>query len=156
MTWFKGDDKSHQNAKLLSVGLAGTGLHWRAVSWCASEGTNGRVPSFAIPALSPTLSPKARAAMVARMTGAALWIAEEDAAGDVVAYWINDFLEYNPPNERARQRQERRHADYVRAGKARAAAAERDSRGHFRPASVQRPSSVPNVAGPATDETLDA
>lgn len=99
MAWFRGDDKSHNNRKLLAVGLVGTGLHWRAVSWCASEETDGRLPTAVVPSLSSELTPKARKALIARMVAEGLWIEAAGTNGSCSAYLVNDFLAYNPSHE---------------------------------------------------------
>lgn len=99
MAWFRGDDKSHNNRKLLAVGLVGTGLHWRAVSWCASEESDGLVPAAVVPSLSPELSTRARSTLIAKMIAAGLWVAEGANGSGPSAYRINDYLTYNPSHE---------------------------------------------------------
>lgn len=106
MAWWRGDDKSHNNHKLLAVGLAGTGLFFRAVSWCSSEETDGRVPVAVWPSLSPTLSPKARTQLVRSMVDVGLLIPEEDSGATVIAHWLNDYLEYNPSADQLASKRE--------------------------------------------------
>lgn len=96
MTWFKGDDKAHCNAKLKAAKLDGVGLHFMATSWCADEETDGFVPDHMLPTLAPGLTPKALKVLVARLTTVhpgqknPAWHIEEGG------HRLNDYLDYNP------------------------------------------------------------
>lgn len=149
MGWWKGDDKSHENDKLLAVGLAGTGLHFRATSWCAAHETDGRLPASVVPSLSPTFTPSARRKLVTLMCAALtpgrdpLWVPEVDAEGTVVAYWLNGYLKRNPSREELRERRLLQHAGNVAGGRKRSTLATRDERGHFRRSQPAQPAPHP-------------
>lgn len=104
MAWFRGDDKSHSNPKLLAIGTTGRGLYWTAVSWCADYETDGRVPVGVIPSFAPDVTTGARAKLIKAMcTPLAfdknpLWVPEEEG-GKVIAYWIHDYHVYNPSHQ---------------------------------------------------------
>jgi hypothetical protein len=96
VTWFKGDDNAHCNAKLKAAKLDGVGLHFMATSWCADEETDGFVPEHMISSLAPGYSAAAIKKLVGRLTtvhpGQArpLWHKEDGG------YRINDYLKHNP------------------------------------------------------------
>ena len=107
MAWFKGDDKSHQNAKHLAVGLVGSGLYWRMVSWSSDHETDGEVPAHIIPTLSPELSPKKRAELLQAMVDAVfgnsghgmLEVKLKGPKGEPLVFKVHDYLDYNPSRE---------------------------------------------------------
>ena len=101
MTWWKGDDKSHTNSKLRQVGCIGAGLHFFAISWCASEETDGIVPEAVVPMLAPELTPKARKALVDSLIGAGLWKRVGESS-----FEVNDYLDYNPSHQSLEKRRE--------------------------------------------------
>lgn len=120
MAWFRGDDRSHNNRKLLAVGLDGTGLHWNAVSWCASEETDGKLPAEVVPTLSAKLSVSRRKALCQSMVDNGLWIViDKGPNGEPLEYEVNDFLEYNPSHE---QLEAKREAERLRIAAKRGAA----------------------------------
>lgn len=106
MTWFKGDDKAHCNAKLKAAQLDGIGLHFMATSWCADEETDGFVPEHMLPTLAPGYSTDRIRKLVLRMTTVQpgqerpLWHREEGG------YRLNDYLVYNPCHADLDQRRE--------------------------------------------------
>lgn len=107
MTWFKGDDKSHSNRKLLAVGLDGTGLHWNAVSWCSMEETDGKLPVEVVPSLSSKVSPAARKKLCQAMVDNGLWVViDKGPNGEALEYEINDFLVYNPSHAKLEAKRE--------------------------------------------------
>lgn len=109
MGWWKGDDKSHTNPKLLAVGLGGTALFFRMVSWAAEHETDGRVPAHIIPSLSPELSERARRALLVSMVEARYGASGDgllEVVGDV--YLIHDYLDANPTHAELEARREQR------------------------------------------------
>lgn len=122
MTWFKGDDKSHQNPKHLAVGLVGSGLYFRMVSWSCDHETDGEVPAHVVPTLSPELSPKRRTDLLQAMVDAVygnsafgmLEVKERGPKGQAVTYKIHDFMAYNKSHaelEARRETEKQRQAD---------------------------------------------
>jgi hypothetical protein len=111
MAWFRGDDRSHNNKKLLAVKLAGTGLHWNAVSWSASEEMDGKLPAEVVPSLSAELSPVARKKLCQTMVDNGLWVViDKGPSGEPLLYEIHDFLEYNPSRADLEEKRERERA----------------------------------------------
>lgn len=114
MAWFKGDDKSHQNPKHLAVGLLGSGLYWRMVSWSSEHETDGEVPAHIIPTLSPELSPKSRTALLQAMVDAVygksayglLEVKVRGPRGEALAYIIHDYLGHNPSHAQLEAKRE--------------------------------------------------
>jgi hypothetical protein len=124
VAWFRGDDKSHSNPKLLAVELVGTGLYWRAVSWCADHETDGRLPASVVPSLSPELSAAVRKRLAKAMCSPLapgrdpLWEVETDDDTAALAYWIHDYLVFNPSHE---QLENKRQAEKTRIANKRGA-----------------------------------
>jgi hypothetical protein len=120
MAWSRLDDRSHENAKLLAVGLDGTGLHLRAVSWCSANLTDGLLPAHVVPALAPGVSGKDLTRIIARLTKVSpgeefpLWEQDPNQPGLFV---LHDFLEYNLPAATAGDRQARLHDLRAAAGR---------------------------------------
>lgn len=114
MAWFKGDDKSHQNPKHLSVGLMGSGLYWRMVSWSSDHETDGEVPAHVVPTLSPELSPKRRTALLQCMVDAVygnsgygmLEVKCRGSRGEALTYRVHDYLDYNPSHAQLEAKRE--------------------------------------------------
>lgn len=106
MTWFRGDDKAHCNAKLKAARLDGVGLHFMATSWCADEETDGFVPEHMLPSLAPGYSAAGIKKLLARLTTVQpgqerpLWHTKEGG------YWINDYLKHNPSHAELEEKRE--------------------------------------------------
>lgn len=114
MAWFRGDDKSHQNPKHLSVGLLGSGLYWRMVSWSSDHETDGEIPAHVVPTLSPELSPKKRCDLLQSMVDAVygnsaygmLEVKQKGPKGEALTYLIHDYLVYNPSRSQLETKRE--------------------------------------------------
>lgn len=116
MAWWKGDDRSHTNAKLLAAGLDGTGLYFRMVSWSASNETDGKVPSHVIPMLAPGIPPKQIAKLLEKLTkkvGKSSPLLKKNRE----SFEINDYLEYNPSAAQIREIRAKKQAAGTIGGK---------------------------------------
>jgi hypothetical protein len=92
MSWAKIDDQLHAHRKVVALGdqmLPALGLHLLALSWCASQLTDGYLPKLQI----RRLAPDAPAALVDALVAAELW---DRADG---GYQIHDYLDWNPSRE---------------------------------------------------------
>lgn len=95
------------NHKLLSVGLEGTGLYFRAISWCAKKETDGKIPKGVIPSLTPELSAAARKKLIENMTNAEMQGTRDPLwSENGVAFIIHDYLKYNPTHEQLEAKRE--------------------------------------------------
>jgi hypothetical protein len=75
MAWARIEDRAHSNPKLHDAGLAGAGLYFMALSYCAGEMTDGYVPRSWVKKMgTPTV--------IAKVTAAKLWQSVEE--GEVV------------------------------------------------------------------------
>lgn len=101
MSWWRGDDRSHNNAKLLAADLDGTGLYFRAISWCAQNETDGRFPRVVVQTLAPGWIPKKVDGLSARLVSLGLWQCEGDG------YRIPDYLDFNPSKADLDEKRER-------------------------------------------------
>jgi hypothetical protein len=92
MAWAKLDDGYYDNPKMLAVGLVGTGLHARAITYTARHGTDGRIPEAWVRGqLSELSTAEGKRVLAALISNGALH--QDDAGG----YVVNDYLDYNPP-----------------------------------------------------------
>lgn len=101
MVWAKLDDRFHSNKKLAQLGarlLPGAGLHSLAISWSASELTDGFIPTLQV----HRLAGKDTSSLERALVDVGLW--EEVANG----YYIHDFLDYNPCREEVLAQREAR------------------------------------------------
>lgn len=124
--WFRLDDGFHGHPKVRRAGNGAVGLWVRCATYSAQYGLDGAVPTE----VAEDYGTGREAAAVTR---AALWVPSDDG------YRIPDFLEYNPSAaEVAAGRITRLEAVEFgrRGGKARAAGAKRDERGHFLPTTL--------------------
>ena len=66
--WAKLDDRAHSNQKLLEVGLAGAGLYFLGLSYCAGEMSDGFIPkAWAVEKAKPKT-------LIARLVDVGLWL----------------------------------------------------------------------------------
>ena len=84
MAWFKVDDKLWGHPKWLAVSPRARGLWVTAGSWCASNGTDGLVPTHVLRVLGHT------AKDAGELVGAGLWHVEDGG------WRFNDWLTYQP------------------------------------------------------------
>lgn len=95
MTWARIDDQFPNHPKIVAVGPLAGWLHVCAICYCNSQLTDGYIPSGMLRRLADV--PDADALADALVT-IGLW--ERTDAG----YLIHDFLEYNPPAERVKEK----------------------------------------------------
>ena len=90
MSWAKLDDGYCDNPKMLAVGLLGTGLHARAISYCARHETDGKVPLAWVMGQLVDLKPADRKNVLDALERVGLFTRENGG------YVVNDYLDYNP------------------------------------------------------------
>lgn len=100
MSWAKIDDQFHAHPKIASMDyrmLAAVGLHTLALSWCASQLTDGFVPENQPARLAGNtgrLLPRTGVAgLVDCLLSAGMWERVEGG------YQIHDYLDYNPSKD---------------------------------------------------------
>lgn len=105
MAWWKGDDRSHSNSKLLAAGLEASGLYWRLVSWSAANESDGRVPGHVIPTLAPGVTP-ARVEKLLKVLCSTSCGADEPLVHRTFddGYSVHDYLDYNPSREQCERK----------------------------------------------------
>ena len=82
MSWFRVDDKSHSNVKVVAAGNAAWGLYVRCGAWSTDQLSDGVIPA-AIARLYGTR------AEIGALVRAGLWLEQPDG------YHMPDFLDYN-------------------------------------------------------------
>lgn len=107
MSWARLDDAYYDNPKMLRVGLVGTGLHARAIAYCARHETDGHVPLAWIEGQLLELKPAERKRVMEGMTSAGL-LARQNGG-----FVVNDYLEFNPSKA---DRDAKRESDRKRKG----------------------------------------
>lgn len=148
MAWWRGDDRSHGNSKLLAVGLDGTGLYFRMVSWCSAHESDGRIPEHVIPTLCPGLGKSAIQTIIRKLLtkfqGESAALLEKTDEG----FFIRDYLDYNPSHAylEGRREKERQRIEGKRAGVASGSDSQADEVLHATPSQV---ASVLNDPGPS-------
>ena len=100
MSWAKFDDAYYDNPKMLRVGLVGTGLHARAIAYCARHETDGHVPAAWVEGQLLELKPAERKRVIATVVDAGAF--HRDNGG----YVVNDYLEFNPSRAEIAARKE--------------------------------------------------
>lgn len=105
MTWFKIDDRSHHNPKVLAAGNEAWGAFCRAGAWSAENLTDGAVPS----AVASIIAPKK---IWRKLLECELVVEASDG------YKIRSFLEYNPSAEEVKANRARLHKVRSEAGRA--------------------------------------
>lgn len=107
MTWVKLDDQFPQNLKVIEVGPEGVALYVFGLCFCASQLTDGTIPTKAARVLTATAD--VDPTTVDRLVEAGLWDSTDDG------YVVPDFLDYNPSRaqvmrdrEQARKRMRRK------------------------------------------------
>lgn len=111
MTWVKLDDQLHAHPKVMRVGLAGTGLFARALSYCGCYATDGVVPPGWAHA---QLAPEDHGNLPEQLVAAGLWEPMPDGG-----FRIPDFCELNPSADEVRVRAQERSEAGRRAAAAR-------------------------------------
>lgn len=118
MTWVKLDDQFPDHPKIEEVGGDAAWLYVCGLCYCARYLTDGKIPKGRVPRLSDRKNPEklARALVTAGM-----WFDGVDA------YYVHDYLEFNPSREHVERERAR-----DRAKKARGRGAQgRDERGRI-------------------------
>lgn len=95
MTWARIDDQFPNHPKIVAVGPLAGWLHLAAICYCSSQLTDGFVPAGMVKRLADV--PDADALVDALVTHG-LW--DSTDAG----YIIHDYLEYNPPADRVKEK----------------------------------------------------
>ena len=121
MAWVRFDDKRSVNGKLRKAGFAARGLDEAAICWSAHEEHDGRISLEDVEMLALMHGCRKVGPIVKVLVEVGRWEEMHDADGNVSAYLINDFLEYNPSHadletQRQRDRERKRkpkgtHAD---------------------------------------------
>lgn len=108
MAWAKFDDSFYDHPKIMKVleecPMAMV-LHVRAVTYCARHSTDGQIRKNVIEGLVPLQ--RDREQQVAALIDAGMWYDHDGA------YWLHDYLDYNPSKK---QIHERRAKDRERKG----------------------------------------
>ena len=94
MTWFKCDDKFHSHRKVEGLSLEAVGLWTLAGSWCADQGTDGRISETKLRQLAHCSEGKLQR-VVTELVRNLLWDRVKDERG-TVAYQFHDWSDYNP------------------------------------------------------------
>lgn len=111
MSWARLDDGYDGNPKMLRLGLTATGLHARAIAYCAQHETDGKLPAAWVNAQLAELKPaEQRRLLEALLEANAL---ERNGSG----YVIHDFLEYNPSRAELAARRQEEHERKAAAGR---------------------------------------
>ncbi len=87
MTWAKFCDTILDHPKCIEAGEDATSLFIRSVVWCCKHLTDGRIPRAALRTITARDDAEG---LAARLVAVGLW---EDRDG---AWWVHDFLDYNP------------------------------------------------------------
>ena len=116
MTWVKLDDQFPDHPKIEEVGGDAAWLYVCGLCYCARYLTDGKIPKGRVPRLSDRKNPEklARALVTAGM-----WFDGVDA------YYVHDYLEFNPSREHVEREREK---ERVRKSRGRSAQG-RDERG---------------------------
>jgi len=93
MTWVKLDDAFFQNVKVASVSKDAKLLHLSAMCYCASQLTDGKIPTPALKMIAAQADVDDYRAAVAELCHVNLW---DNADGDLS---IHDYLKYNPSKQ---------------------------------------------------------
>lgn len=103
MSWGRLDDSFDQHRKVRKAGLEATGLHARAMAYCAGALTDGHIdPEW----LTERAGRRAQK-LAEQLVSVGLWEPNSDG------YVIHDYLDYNPSREQVlakRQRESERKA----------------------------------------------
>lgn len=102
MPWFRLDDEFFSHPKVLMAGNAAVGLFVRCGTWCANQGTEGRIPVEAAKSFGTKRE-------IDKLTTVCLWVRDGDE------FVIPDYLEYNPSNDEVEALRSKR-ADAGRQG----------------------------------------
>lgn len=109
MTWAKLCDVILDHPKCIDAGEDATNLFIRSIVWCSKHLTDGRVPRGALRVMTSRDDAEHLATL---LVGAGLW---EERDG---AWWVHDFLDYNPSRAEATDRRAEISAKRSAAGKA--------------------------------------
>ncbi len=97
MPWARLDDRFHVNPKVVGLSIEAVGLYVLALSYCADQLTDGRVPG----GWAKTLGGSRAKRIIGELVDHDLWQAVE---GD---WLVHDYLDFNPPREQVlRERSE--------------------------------------------------
>ncbi len=94
MSWWRGDDQVHDDPDVDLIGAAAVCLHFMAMSWCARNLTDGRVPKARVQKLKGGDDPQALTDLLSDHSdfgGGKPWWVEVDGH-----YQIRNYLKYNP------------------------------------------------------------
>lgn len=97
MAWGRLDDSFDAHRKVRRAGLEATGLHARALSYCAGALTNGHVDPEWLEERAGRRSGK----LAEQLVAAGLWEPNSDG------YVIHDYLDYNPSREQVEAKRRR-------------------------------------------------
>lgn len=98
VSWFKCDDKFHSHPKVEGLSLEAVGLWLLAGSWCADQGTDGRISETKLRQLGRCTENKLQR-VVNELVRTSLWERVGTADG-TVAYQFHDWADYNPETTR--------------------------------------------------------
>ena len=109
MAWARLNDGIFDHPKCIDAGEDATNLFVRSIVWCSKQLTDGRVPKAALRVLTQRRDAEA---LAAKLLEVGLW---EERDG---AWWVHDFLDYNPSRESVEGRRADVSAKRSAAGKA--------------------------------------
>lgn len=109
MAWARLNDGIFDHPKCIDAGEDATNLFVRSIVWCSKQLTDGRIPKAALRVLTQRRDADA---LAAKLLEVGLW---EDRDG---AWWVHDFLDYNPSRESVEGRRADVSAKRSAAGKA--------------------------------------
>lgn len=93
MAWARLDDAYYDNPKMLRVGLVGTGLHARAITYCARHETDGHLPLTWVEGQLLELKPAERKRVLADLEQAGAIVRQNGG------FVVHDYLKFNPSRE---------------------------------------------------------
>jgi hypothetical protein len=90
MAWAKLDDGFHAHPKVMQAGLAATGLHVLAISYCSRYLTDGHVSAEFVRQVASRNASK----LVSKLVEAGLWEVRDEKPDS--GWIVHDYLDYNP------------------------------------------------------------
>ena len=115
MSWVKLDDKRAMNGKLRKAGLAARGLDEAAICWVAHQEDDGRISVDDVMMLATTHGCRKPAPLIKALVDVGRWIEMPGPDGNIIAYEVKDFLEFNP-SRAALEAQRKQKAEAGRKG----------------------------------------
>jgi hypothetical protein len=96
IAWVRLDEKRSLNAKLRKAGLAARGLDEAAICWTAHQEHDGHISRADVEMLASLHGCRKLQPLVDALVEVGRWEEMKDLEGQVTAYNIKDFLDFNP------------------------------------------------------------